>query len=126
MARKKTKRKLGRPPIQFSPAIVRKIGKYAFAGARDRTISQALGIDDDTFQNHFSEYCLKKRCEGKIALLLTQARMAKTNPTMAIWMGKQLLDQSDKQELSGDLKIGIIKYAARKAADKTAPQKAEG
>ena len=33
--------------------------------------------------------------------------MAKKNPTMAIWLGKQYLGQTDKQELKAENKITI-------------------
>jgi hypothetical protein len=39
--------------------------------------------------------------QGKASLRRQQCDMAKTNPTMAIWLGKQLLGQTDRRELSG-------------------------
>ena len=38
--------------------------------------------------------------DGKISLRRTQFKMAEHNVTMAIWLGKQYLGQSDKQEVS--------------------------
>ncbi len=42
----------------------------------------------------------KKRGIGKISLRRAQFRMAETNPTMAIWLGKQYLGQTEKQEVA--------------------------
>lgn len=42
----------------------------------------------------------KKRVTGKISLRRSQFRMAETNPTMAIWLGKQYLGQTEKREIS--------------------------
>lgn len=42
----------------------------------------------------------QKRGLGKISLRRHQFRMAETNPTMAIWLGKQFLGQAEKQEVA--------------------------
>ncbi len=53
----------------------------------------------DTFAVVFS----RKREIGKISLRRTQWKLAEKSPTMAIFLGKQYLDQSDKieQRISG-------------------------
>lgn len=38
--------------------------------------------------------------DGKISLRRTQFRMAETNVSMAIWLGKQYLGQKDQQEIT--------------------------
>lgn len=48
-----------------------------------------------TYKKSFSEIFKKKRGTGKIALRRSQFRLAETNATMAIWLGKQYLGQSD-------------------------------
>lgn len=48
---------------------------------------------------NFSEYFSKKRGKGKIALRRKQYEAALAgNTTLLIWLGKQYLGQSDKQE----------------------------
>lgn len=42
----------------------------------------------------------QKRGIGKMSLRRAQFRMAETNPTMAIWLGKQYLGQTEKQEVA--------------------------
>ncbi len=50
----------------------------------------------------FSDYFKKHNGEGRIALRRLQWQTAQSgNPTMQIWLGKQYLGQSDKQEIAG-------------------------
>jgi hypothetical protein len=37
--------------------------------------------------------------KGKMSLRRKQYQMSEKNPTMAIWLGKQYLNQKDKQEI---------------------------
>lgn len=48
---------------------------------------------------HFAEAFKKYSVGGKISLRRAQMRLAETNATMAIWLGKQYLGQTDKQEM---------------------------
>jgi hypothetical protein len=43
----------------------------------------------------FSELFEDKRSKGLISLRRNQFKMSETNPTMAIWLGKQYLNQKD-------------------------------
>ena len=43
----------------------------------------------------FAEYYKKKSSKGKTSLRRIQFNLAKTNVTMAIWLGKQYLGQTD-------------------------------
>ena len=55
----------------------------------------------------FLDYFAKKSATGKMSLRRKQFKMAETNPTMAIWLGKQYLGQRDKREIehSGEMKV---------------------
>lgn len=48
----------------------------------------------------FAEIYTQKRGVGRISIRRAQFRMAETNPTMAIWLGKQYLGQTDRQEVA--------------------------
>lgn len=48
----------------------------------------------------FADIYEKKRGVGKISLRRAQFRMAETNATMAIWLGKQYLGQAERQEVA--------------------------
>lgn len=52
------------------------------------------------YKETFASVFDKKRGLGKISLRRSQFRMAEMNPTMAIWLGKQYLGQTDKQEVA--------------------------
>lgn len=48
-----------------------------------------------TYKRSFSEVFAQKRGVGKISLRRSQWRLAEKNANMAIWLGKQYLDQKD-------------------------------
>lgn len=48
-----------------------------------------------TYGKNFSEVFRQKRGRGKISLRRTQWQLAEKNANMAIWLGKQYLNQSD-------------------------------
>ena len=52
------------------------------------------------YKEGFADIYSKKRGIGKISLRRAQFRMAETNPTMAIWLGKQYLGQAERQEIA--------------------------
>ena len=51
-----------------------------------------------TYKRSFAEVFAEKRAGGKASLRRNQWKLSETNPTMAIWLGKQHLGQTDKQE----------------------------
>ncbi len=58
-----------------------------------------------TYSETFSPVFKKKRSKGKISLRRTQFKLAETNVTMAIWLGKQYLGQSDNPNQQSEEKI---------------------
>ena len=70
-----------------------------------------LGISVDTLENKlrdqfkttFSEYFRQKSAAGKTSLRRRQFEMAQTTPSLAIWLGKQWLGQTDKQEIKQEV-----------------------
>ena len=60
------------------------------------TIQRAIMRDHNmSFEQYFERYSV----DGKLSLRRNQLRLSSTNPTMAIFLGKQYLDQKDKQEV---------------------------
>ena len=49
----------------------------------------------ETYKMRFSDIFRLKRTGGQISLRRSQFRMAESNPTMAIWLGKQYLGQKE-------------------------------
>lgn len=62
----------------------------------DRRIREVHGIS-------FAEYAAPRRASGRMSLRRAQfvTAVQKQNPTMLIWLGKNLLGQADKQEITG-------------------------
>jgi len=52
------------------------------------------------YKMRFTDIFRQKRTTGQISLRRSQFRMAETNPTMAIWLGKQYLGQKEQQEVA--------------------------
>ena len=62
----------------------------------------------EAYDLRFSELFRQKRGRGRIALRRMQMQTAeKGNPTMQIWLGKQYLGQSDKQETNLKTDTGL-------------------
>lgn len=101
----KPKRKRGRPCAQIDKAEFEKlcflqctlIEFECFFDVDDMTLNRWC---KDTYGMNFSEVFKLKRGNGKISLRRSQFQLAQTNPTMAIWLGKQWLGQTDKQEIA--------------------------
>lgn len=51
-----------------------------------------------TYGKKYAEVFAEKRGAGRIALRRYQWQLAQKNPAMAIFLGKQFLDQSDRRE----------------------------
>jgi hypothetical protein len=98
---------MGRPK-----AIIdwRKVDEYLNAQCDGSKIAGLLGIHPDTlykaienkYKMTFSAYSAIKKGEGKELLRAKQFSVAmEGDKTMLVWLGKQYLNQSDKQELTG-------------------------
>ncbi len=76
--------------------------KYALAGCYTKTISRLTGIPEETLRRRCGDLISKKRAERKYNLRVQQNDAAKKgNPALLIFLGKNELNQADKQELSG-------------------------
>ena len=74
----------------------------------------------DTYGIGFSDIFKRKSAAGKISLRRTQFEMAKKNVVMAIFLGKQYLEQSDKQETKSEVAIkpdGFIAALKKESRD---------
>ena len=70
-------------------------------------ICSFFNVSDDTLQRWcrqtygttFAKAMAAHSDRGRISLRRYQFELAKKNPTMAIWLGKQYLNQTDRQEM---------------------------
>lgn len=97
--------KRGRPEIEIDKAQFEKL--CGLQCTREE-IACFFQCSDDTVERwckreygcNFAVIFAQKRNLGKISLRRSQFKMAESNVTMAIWLGKQYLGQSDKQEVT--------------------------
>lgn len=80
-------------------------------------ICSVIGVSEDTmlrrckskFKMTFAEWISQKRDRGKMSLRRKQYEMAAGgNPTMLIWLGKQYLNQTDKNEIDQTTTIKTV------------------
>ena len=62
----------------------------------------------ETYGTDFDTIFRQKRENGKASLRRNQWKMAEKNPTMAIWLGKQYLKQTDNIEVEHNAQNGIL------------------
>ncbi len=84
---------MGRPKANIDAAEVQRMAKE---GAKVTEIAEYFGVDRDTIHNRFSAELTKGRADRNISLRRSQIKYAHAgNATMLVWLGKQLLGQSD-------------------------------
>jgi hypothetical protein len=92
--------KTGRPLLNIDP---RQVAAMASIGCRNKEIALVLGCSVDTLDRRFADEIEKGRAEGRTTLRRKQWDAATGgNITMLIWLGKQLLDQSDKHHIEAE------------------------
>ena len=115
----------GRPKIEINWEDVRKL---SLLQCTQNEIASFLGVSVDTLLRR-KEFCVlhkKGMEEGRMSLRRLQWKKANEgNVTMLIWLGKQYLGQSDKQELTGkdgkalvpDIKFEVIDKETKEATE---------
>lgn len=92
---------MGRPKIELDWDTVEKLASIQCTVAEIATVMSV----SESYLNHntrFMQIHKKGLDEGRMSLRRLQWGKAKEgNTTMLIWLGKQYLGQSDKQELTG-------------------------
>ena len=94
----------GRPQFEVDWKLVANLLRIQCTGEE---IAGSIGCSYDTLERAckrehgigFADYSQQKRSEGKASLRRNQWKAAEAgNPTMLIWLGKQMLGQADKIE----------------------------
>jgi len=74
----------------------KEVFKLASIGCKNSEIAEWVGIDDSTLNYNFKQELLKGRLSLNQSLRQAQIRLALSgNATMLIWLGKNVLGQSD-------------------------------
>ena len=92
----------GRPKRTFTDEIVQKIEEFARLNCHMDTIALALDIPLSTLNRRFGGFIKKKRAEGRVILRDNQVKLSKTQAAMAIFLGKNELEQVDKSIIASE------------------------
>jgi hypothetical protein len=111
------KSKGGRPKSDVDPSLVEKLANI---NCPNTEIAAIVGCSVDTLTRRFAEVISKGREQCKTRLRQAQIKAALAgNVVMLIWLGKQMLGQSDKidqkTEISGEVKQGNLSADEKKA-----------
>jgi hypothetical protein len=81
--------------------------KLALMGANNVEIAEWYGVTESSIRYRFNEYLAKARSSLKIKLRRAQLKVAieNENPTMLIWLGKQMLGQGENVVASESEKV---------------------
>jgi len=92
----------GRPKREVSEEDMIKVEQYALENCQNATIEGLMGWPNDFINKRpdISKRVKEKRQEHKRLIRESQFHQRK-NPVMAIFLGKNVLGQTDKQELTG-------------------------
>lgn len=98
--------KAGRSRIEFSEQQMLIVEKYAAVAAPNDEIAAALDVSPSVVDERiahdpeFKAAIEKGRAKGRLSIRGKQFALAMDgNPTMLIWVGKQMLGQSDKAQI---------------------------
>lgn len=95
---------MARPRIEFTDEQIAEMEKYALAGCQNNTIATLMDFDKCLIDQRpdIKKLLTKKRAERKYNLRSSQDKAAITNlnPALLIFLGKNELGQSDKQDLN--------------------------
>lgn len=108
---------MARPKIQLDYDLIKRL---SLIQCTQKEIASVLGVSVDTLQRDEEFCCIYKKGqeEGKMSLRRLQWKAAQSgNVTMLIWLGKQYLGQTDKQEISTQEPVQIIIKQAGKVDD---------
>lgn len=114
------RKKMGRPPSLTTDAKTMKtiegLGKIQ---ATTRECAAVLGVSHQTFITFMNAHpevgavLEKGKEEGKTSLRRTQFALAKKNAAMAIFLGKNYLDQTDRQDINQSVTVDVTVTDAR-------------
>jgi hypothetical protein len=92
-------KKGGRPKIKVDAALVEKL---AGIGCPNKEIAAIVGCSVDTLDRRCADVIAKGRENGKTRIRQKQIQVALGgNVAMLIFLGKNMLGQTDKQEITG-------------------------
>jgi hypothetical protein len=117
----RAKRKRDTTSQRANALDLKKIRAWSQVGCTREEIAHLLGVDVDWFNVAIADYfdineaILNGIADFKHSLRSKQARLALSgHPGMLIWLGKQFLGQSDKQESKQETTVNVVLQNAMK------------
>lgn len=96
-------------PAKWKDIDPREVQNYASLGCPNTEIAIMVGTSENTIRRRFGEVVDKGRAKRRATIRGWQYEAAKKgNVAMLIWLGKQELGQSDKQENTHDGEMTIV------------------
>lgn len=92
------------------------VGELAAIGCKTNEIAIIVGVSTDTLERRFAAEMAKGRENLRISLRRWQLEAAKKgNVAMLIWLGKQMLGQTEKIEQTTEVqaKVETVEYIAQ-------------
>ena len=122
-AKAKTPARIGRPPRPIDPLLVERLARIH---CTQEEIAAVLGCSVDTLQRRFTAIMDTGRLAGKASLRRVQFKLAESgNATMMIWLGKQYLNQTDRQDYdvtsNGQTIVQLVSAVPRPATNGVPP-----
>ena len=109
----------GRPPLETDVKQAEIFGKFKatyktiaeYYGCSVRTIERLMSVDDED-DSKTSEFCRSyKKGLARSKLTLSEAQwknaVEHNNATLQVWLGKNFLDQTDKQEINQTSEVNV-------------------
>lgn len=88
---------MARPLKVIDVELLKKLASIMCTGEE---MAHILGVSVDTLERRYADVIKEAKSTGKMSLRRWQWEACKKgNPALLIWMGKQHLGQSDKQEV---------------------------
>ena len=113
-------KKGGRPQaIEPDAKTLKLIAGLGNIQATTRECAAVMGVSHQTFlatlQRHpeIAEALEQGKENGKVSLRRTQFRLAEKNAGMAIFLGKNILDQTDRQDINSSVTVDVTVSDAR-------------
>lgn len=92
---------MGRPKKEFTERDINQLKVLARCHCPDSEIAAFMECGESTIKRDFGPLLKEMREAGKANLRAKQYELAmKGDKTMLVWLGKQILGQRDRQELS--------------------------
>ena len=108
----KTPKKIGRPKKDLQQPIKDQVYKLAKIGATLNEIADFLAVDVNTVRRNYKAELIKGKADVKLRLRKAQlaAAIEDRQPTMLVWLGKQMLNQTDNGTFEEDELLSDVDF----------------